>query len=381
MTELYEPLSDECLWDPTERYAKLRSETPIFWHEQMKSWVLTRYDDCRRVLTDNDTFARDRRRVGRGVPEVEQNVQSLDPPRQSDVRRIFVSEFKDSDIEGSARAAGRLVDSILASMPCGHRFDFMRDVAAPAALTLTCELMGVSEPDLDRYMSISDAIARNMDGGLLPSTIPPGRAARAELAEMITEWERDAEPTSLLRRTLDRAGSVEVAEHYVRNTFSVMFNASFGTAYAIFGNVGLRFVQDKGELMKIGTEFPIGPAVEELIRLEGPSQGTSRSAVVDTTIRGQHVAAGDTVLALVAAANRDPEVFIDPDRLDLSRSPNRHLAFGWGPHACLGIQFGKASISELVFALQSHSSLRLEGKPVRRSTATVRCMDSLLVAV
>ncbi|WP_330343228.1 cytochrome P450 [Streptomyces sp. NBC_00557] len=106
--------------------------------------------------------------------------------------------------------------------------------------------------------------------------------------------------------------------------------------------------------------------VDELIRFDGPAQGTSRVATRRTTIRGTVIEPGQTVLTLMAAANRDPEQFPRPDELVLDRSPNPHLGFGWGPHACLGTIFGQLAVKQLVIGLlDAGTPLRLAGTPER----------------
>ncbi|WP_420821976.1 cytochrome P450 [Streptomyces avicenniae] len=120
--------------------------------------------------------------------------------------------------------------------------------------------------------------------------------------------------------------------------------------------------------------------VDELIRFDGPAQGTSRVAVWPTELHGVTVEPGQVVMTALAAANRDPDEFPEPDRLLLDRNPNRHLGFGWGVHACVGSAFGQLAIQEVVAALAAAPPLRLAGEPVRRHTATVRSIAELPVS-
>jgi cytochrome P450 len=159
-----------------------------------------------------------------------------------------------------------------------------------------------------------------------------------------------------------------------------MFNASYGTIFAMVGNAALLLATIPGLLPELSRPSLLPTGIDELVRYDGPAQGTSRIAVRDTTIEGTRVAAGDSVVTLLAAANRDPRVFADPQDLKLDRRPNPHLGFGSGPHACFGSEFGKLSITAMINALHDESMrLRLAAEPTRRTTATVRSIDVLPV--
>ncbi|WKX68676.1 cytochrome P450 [Streptomyces sp. XD-27] len=134
-------------------------------------------------------------------------------------------------------------------------------------------------------------------------------------------------------------------------------------------------------LVRACDERLLTTGVDEIIRFDGPAQGTSRVAVRTTTIQGVTIEPGQVVMTALAAANRDPEEFPRPHELVLDRNPNRHLAFGWGAHACVGAVFGRLAIRELVRCLlRAPRPLRPAGTPVRRRTATVRSMELLPVA-
>jgi cytochrome P450 len=160
----------------------------------------------------------------------------------------------------------------------------------------------------------------------------------------------------------------------------VMFNASYGTVFATAGNVALTLLEHPEAMEALQDPQLLTTGVDELIRFDGPAQGTSRVATRRTTISGTTIEPGPIVLTLMAAANRDPEEFPRPEELLLNRTPNRHLSFGWGPHSCLGAVFGRLAVRELVRGLlAAPQRLRLAGVPTRRRTATVRSLDALPV--
>lgn len=174
----YDPLHPDTLENPYPIYKKLRETTPIFWHERMKSWVLTRHDDCMKVLQDSDLFALDMRRVGVEISDVRKNLQSLDPPENGPLRALMMKAFKSQDIENIRAKIRTSINSTFQKQETYKEFDWMKEVSAPLALSLTSILLGVEEPELELYMEISDAIAYQMDSGLSPENFEPGEQAR-----------------------------------------------------------------------------------------------------------------------------------------------------------------------------------------------------------
>jgi cytochrome P450 len=212
--------------------------------------------------------------------------------------------------------------------------------------------------------------------------IPPGEEGRARLAALVAQWLATAKEGGLLAELRKIGGKVDIPGHYVENSVGMIFNASYGTLFATLGNVALTLAQHPEaveELRSHGDRKFLETAVDELIRYDGPAQGTSRLATREVTIGGTRVQPGEVVLTLLASANRDPDEFDRPEELVLDRAPNRHLAFGWGVHGCIGALFGRAVVQELIICLRDSSQLVLTGKPVRRTTATVRSMDLLPV--
>jgi cytochrome P450 len=347
----------------------------------MSSWVVTRHADCIKVLRDSEHFARDRRRVGIEVPERLQNLQSLDPPHLSPLKRVLTGALRTQDLPRLGERSRLLVERLFANLRHRKEFDWIHEVAAPVALAVSADLFGVPAPDLEQYSGISDRIARRMDGGLNPSVVPAGDAARAELDAMVRKWFTTTNQYGALSTIRAEAYKARVPEHYIRNSVSNMFNASYGTLFAAIGNVALVLLQHPETLEELaGNPALLDTAPDEFVRFDGPAQGTSRVSTGSTVLAGQSIEPGQIVLTLFGAANRDPAEFPDPERLVLDRSPNRHLGFGWGVHSCIGTVFGNLVIKEMLAALVAAPRMRLTGRPVRRTTATVRSMDFLPVA-
>jgi cytochrome P450 len=378
---VYDPLCPEMLHDPYPTYARMLEETPIHWHPGMRAWVVVRHADCVRVLREHETFARDPRRNGEKIPEFRQNVQMMDPPEQTPLRRLLVSAMRSQNKEELLHEAIAFMRGRLTGHQPGEPFDWMSNVSAPFALHMSAALLGVPEPDESAYAEISHGIALRMDSGLAPENIPEGDTARKRLNELGESWfPRPDGDDGLIANLIRRADDEFLGGHYIRNSAAMMFNASYGTIFAMVGNAALLLATVPGLLPELSRPAVLSTGVDELVRYDGPAQGTSRVAVNDTTIEGTHIAAGDSVVTLLAAANRDPRVFADPQDLKLDRRPNPHLGFGSGPHACFGSEFGKLSISAMIDALNEEGLRpRLADEPTRRATATVRSIDVLPV--
>jgi cytochrome P450 len=376
----YNPLDPQILENPYPTYAKLREACPVFWHDELDSWVVTRYKDCRRVLRDIEIFARDRRSVGIEVPEFLQNVQSLDPPDLWPLKALLAGALHAQDLAAIGRQVRDRISVLTERLADEHQFDWIHEVAAPLALGITAELFGVESPDLREYVSLSDAIARRMDAGFLPERAEPGNKARNQLNDLVATWFDSELRPGVVCEVRENANAAGVPDHYIRNSVAVMFNGSYGTLFAMVGNIALTLALHHKALEQLSDENLLSTGVDELIRFDGPAQGTTRLATRTTRIGGCEIRRGQKVLTLLASANRDPDEFYRPEELVLDRSPNRHLSFAFGAHGCLGSTFGRVAVREVIVGLlNGPGRLQLVGTPTRRQTATVRSLDALPV--
>jgi cytochrome P450 len=367
------------LADPYPVLARLRDESPAFWHEQMGTWCLTRYADCTAVLRDHRRFARDRRRAGAGVSGAALSVQSLDPPEQSAIRGLFVNAVRAQDLSGIERRAAARLTALLPALQGRAEFDVMTEIAAPLAASAVCDVLGVREPDPGSFAAVSDAIMRSMDAGLVPAARAAGEAAREELSALVGSWFDGAPGPGVLAHVREHAGSLPAgAEPYLRNTARVMFQGGYSTVTAAAGNCAGVLLDHPDALEPMRDPAVLGTGAEELARYDGPVQATSRTALEDIDFGGVTVRAGQVVTVLLAAANRDPAQFPEPGRLLLAREPNRHLGYGWGTHSCIGAAPTRAVLRALVrVLLDQPAPLRAAGPARRRRTATMRAFEAL----
>ncbi|MEU3184685.1 cytochrome P450 [Streptomyces sp. NPDC006923] len=384
VTDRYDPLDAEILRDPYPVLAELREHAPVFWHVDMDSWALTRYADSMRVLRDHETFARDPRRTGGTVPEASLSVQTLDPPQQSRVRSLFMTALRAQDLTGVEDRARLLVRERLDHLAGGGPFDVVAEIAVPMSVTVVADLLGVEPPPYGEFAAVSDTIMRSMDGGLNPALVEPGRVARQQLSDLVDSWfAASARPGLLARvRQATAPDSDALTRLYVKNTARVMFQGGYSTMVAAIGNAVHTLLARPGALGRMHDGALLATGVDELVRFDGPVQGTTRTAVRSCRIGGVDIAPGQKIVPLFAAANRDPAAFVRADELVLDRTPNRHLGYGWGPHSCIGATVAQAGLRILVAALNGHpAQLAAAGEGVRRRTATMRAFDALPAAL
>lgn len=384
-TLAWNPLDAASIRDPYPIYAELREHDPVYWHAGMSSWVLTRYEDCQRVLRDHVVFARDRRRAGADIPDDKINIQTQDPPEQASLRGITGKALTSQPLDQICADAGTLMRERLRESAAHGPFDLMRDVAGPAAIHVINRLFGVDAYTYETYAPVYKGLTQNMDSGLDPARVEPGRAAGRALRAELGGWlDRRLGAAGMLGTLYANDEVARMARPYVLNTLVAIYNAGFSTTYATMGAITHELLGGAGLDGIRGLDSTDRPALllaaDELLRYTSPAQATARVAVTSTRIEGITIAPGDTLVTMMAAANRDPRQFDRPDDIVLDRSPNPHLAFAWGPHICLGARLALAWVVEIIgFLAEFGPRLRLRGEAEYMSAATLRNLVTLPV--
>jgi cytochrome P450 len=379
----YDPLDLATIVNPYPVYAALRTHSPVYWHEGMYSWVLTRYQDCRNVLRNSELFARDRRRIGAYLSDDRLSIQTQDPPQQVELRHLISNSIKAQNLKGICRRARSNLKSLITQRTRGCPFNFMTEIASPIALQITCELVGVENLKATVYHPIFEGITRQMDGRIDISRIEDGEQMRTILSKLMKSWFSTRRDSGMITHLQDSLMNNPMPDAYVQNTMSAVFNASYSTLYAITGDVLLLLLIQRPDILSILRSNPLlmKTAIDEIIRFISPAQGTSRYATRETHIGDTRIAENECVITLFAAANRDPDQFANPDELVLDRSPNPHLGFGWGSHVCIGAPVATSWIYELIEFLctQQPNFLELAGDPLYMHAATLRNLSHLPV--
>jgi len=345
----FNPMDPEFLANPYPTYARLRAEDPVH-HSPLDFWVLTRYEDVAAVLRD-PRFIKEplapfvAARFGVAVPSgVGLSMLDRDPPDHTRLRSLVSKAFTPRVVEGLRPRIQRIVDDLIARAEAAGSMDLIEEFAYPIPVNVICEMLGVPVEDHERFRGWSLDIARGLDSILLPpeSEVPRrSGAARHAIGEYFRELiaERRASPRGDLLSALiaaEEAGD-KLSEDELLATCILLLIAGHETTVNLIGNGTLALLRHPAELRRL-RETPglIASAVEELLRYDGPVQRTARIPSTDVTIGGRTIGKGEMVMPFIAAADRDPAQFPDPDRLDLARADNRHIAFGWGIHFCLG---------------------------------------------
>ena len=390
----FNPMDPEFLADPYPAYHRLRAEDPVH-QSPLGFWVLTRYDDVVATLRDprcvkEPLAALVAARFGVAVPPgVGLSMLDRDPPDHTRLRSLVSKAFTPRVVDGLRPRIQQIVDRLISRAEAVGSMDLIEEFAYPIPVNVICELLGVPVEDHDQFKGWSLDIARGLDSVLLPpdSEVPRrSGAARHAMGDYFRRLiaERRASPRSDLLSALiaaEEAGQ-KLNEEELLATCILLLIAGHETTVNLIGNGTLALLRHPGELRRL-RETPglIVNAVEELLRYDGPVQRTARVPSTDITIGGRTIGKGEMVMPFIGAADRDPSQFPDPDRLDLGRTDNRHIAFGWGIHFCLGAPLarveGQIAIDTLVRRLPKLELVSHE--PEYRQSLTLRGLKMLEV--
>jgi pimeloyl-[acyl-carrier protein] synthase len=348
---LYRLLDPAVLADPYPLYRRLREEDPVHWDPFLHTWVATRYADVVTVLLK---FSADRtpspeQMTSMGLGSIEPIAQVMvkqmlfmDTPAHTHLRKLCATAFTPRRVESMTSQIQGIADQLLDRAVASGRMDVIADFASPFPAIVTAGLLGVPVGDHQQLKAWSAAFAE-MLGNFQHNPDRVGLVLRS--VEDMTAYFREAirqqrrKPQDGLIRSLMDAeveGLRLSEEEVIANTIVTMVGGQETTTNLI-GNGLLTLLRQPERLVELRDNPSVmESAVEELLRYESPSQHTARLASEDVMLGGRLIRKRDAVIAVMAAGNRDPERFPDPDRLDLSRQDNRHLAFGWAAHFCFG---------------------------------------------
>ena len=346
---LFDPFLAGFNADPFPHYQRLREADPVH-QSPLGFWVLTRYEDCVAVLRDQ--------RFGRagfegflesiyGAPTHERLPRSMlfqDPPDHTRLRALVSRAFTPRVVEGLRPRIQQVVDGIIDRALDARSMEVIGDLAYPLPVTVISEMLGVPAGDQESIKGWSADIARSLDAiGLQvdPDIVERGRVARRAIGDYFRQLlpERRRQPRNDLLSLLIAAEEQgdKLSEGELLSTCILLYIAGHETTVNLIGNGLLALLRHGDQLKRLREEPALAAsAVEELLRYDGPVQRTARFTTVDVEIGGRAIDKGAMVVTVIGAANRDPAQFPEPDRLDLGRIDNRHIAFGFGIHFCLG---------------------------------------------
>lgn len=366
---LYHLLDPEVLSNPYPLYHQLRSEDPVHWDPFLHAWVVTRYAD---VVTVFQKFSANRtptpdqlRELGLSslTPLAEVMVRQmlfLDPPAHGRVRGLASRAFTPRRVEVLRSHIEDITTTLLDAVQEQGKMDVIADLAYPLPAIVTAEMLGVPTSDwrlLTKWSADFAQVLGNFQHNperapqVIRSLEEMSSYFRAAVHEQKTH-PRDGLISAFLNARLDD-GDRFTEDEVVANTIVTMVGGQETTTNLI-GNGILSLLRNPDQLALLRSDLSLVPsAVEELLRYESPSQHTARLAPEDVMLGGKLIRKRQAVIAVMGAANRDPERFPEPDRLDITRPDNRHVAFAWASHFCFGAPLA-----------------RIEGQTVIRAVAT-----------
>ena len=389
----YNPLSPEVAQDPYPTYAKLRGRDPVHRSRLMDQWVFSRYADVDAILRDHRHFSSDPRKRAasrrRGsLPNVEEpSMLFLDPPDHTRLRALVNKAFTPRAVAALEPHIHELMTTLLDDVDDPAAFDLMEAVAKPLPVIVIAEMLGIPPEDRAQFAAWSDQRARILEPTLSPEERETADAAMRSLDEYLMPIisERKTDPKDDIISALAQAEEEgdKLTEREVLIMLRLLLVAGNETTTNLIGNGVLALLRHPDQLAALREDPGLIPsAVEELLRFDSPVQVDVRSVLDDCEVNGFRVRRGDNVVTLLGAANRDPDRFEAPDRLDVRRGDQNHLSFGRGIHHCLGAPLARLEGRVVLQALiDRFSSLRLlEDRPAFRSSVALRGLLALPVS-
>ncbi len=367
---------------PHDFFARMRRESPVFWHhgahERLDFWAVTRYADIITVSRDAATYSSERHGVllgDTGGVGTELLMINQDPPRHTRLRNLVARLFTPKyirELRPSLQASANAIADRAIAM---GEFDFVTEVAAELPLIVIADLIGIPQSDRHKVFEWSNRMIGREDPEYGVSEADAGAeslAAATELFAYAAELgaERLAAPqddiiTKLLHAEVD--GEKLTHDEFIF-FFLLLAVAGNETTRNLMsgGMVALGDHPDQYALLNSDRERYLDGAVEEMLRYVSPVISFRRTATRDVELHGAQIREGDDVVIFYGSGNRDEAVYADPDRFDITRSPNDHLAFGGrGPHHCLGANLAREEIRIMFDTLFSKADIEIIGPPQR----------------
>jgi cytochrome P450 len=348
---LYHLLDPEVLANPYPLYHKLRNDDPVHWDSFLHAWVVTRYADVVHVLYH---FSANRTPTPEQLSTMGLSALSpiaqvmvrqmlfMDPPDHTRLRTLASAAFTPRRVELLRSHIQEIMEGLLDAVVSKGRMDVIADFASPAPAIVTAEMLGVPVADQEQLKDWSADFAE-MLGNFQhnPDRFPRVLRSVESMCSYFRSAMREQQvhPREGLVHAMMAAeveGAKLTEEEIIANLIVTMVGGQETTTNLI-GNGVLTLLRNPAEMERLRKDSSlISSAVEELLRYESPSQHTARLAPADVEMGGKQIRKRQAVIAVMGAANRDPERFSEPDRLDIGRQDNRHLAFGWAAHFCFG---------------------------------------------
>jgi pimeloyl-[acyl-carrier protein] synthase len=394
-------LTPAFLANPYPLYHRLRSEAPVYWSERLSSWILTRYSDVVAALRDPGRLSNAGRMAALldKLPEtLRANLELLyqhysvglifsDPPDHTRLRALVTKAFTPAVVERMRPRIQTIVNELLDAVESRGTLDVVADFAYPLPATVICEMLGLPQSDRPQFRRWSDDIIGLLGAGADAERAERGQRSLRDLREYYRRLigERRHHPGEDLISALIQAHEhgQRLGEAELLSTSVTLLTAGQETTTSLIANGLLALLRNPDQLHLLNSNPSlIAQAVEEFLRYDSPVQRQLRLAAEDFELDGHRIRKGQIVSPFLGAANRDPAQFPDPDQLNITRTDNRHTAFGYGIHFCVGAPLARLE-APIAFStlLRRLPNLRLAGEvPEYKPDVTVRALKALPVA-
>ncbi len=346
--EPMQPHSDkEQLHAPFEWYRTMRATQPVFQHPDWGGWQVFRYADVARVLNESATFSSDGHRMaqaggleGEADPIGGSSILRMDPPRHRQLRTLVSQAFTPRMVAQLEPRISTITNELLDHVSAAGEMDVVRDLAYPLPVTIIAELLGIPTELREDFKRWSDALVAGEEGlsqeerQALFQEVQGMYGYFTQILEERRQHPRNDLISALLAASVDgqRLSNAELL-----GFCGLLLVAGNETTTNLLGNLILCLDENPNVVERLRTHRTLVPgAIEETLRYYSPVKAMPRVTATETMIGDQHIGPDQFIVAFLGSANRDEAEFPDPDRFDIEREPNRHVAFGRGIHFCLG---------------------------------------------
>ena len=387
--ELDDMFAPAAIADPYSHYARLRELDPVHWNERYQLWVVTRYDDIVWMIRHHELFSSavikndprppyppvdptDLGLVGYVRQFRADQLVEHDRPQHLAMRQVVHGYFTPRTMESCRPFVRGAVAELLDEVEARGRMDVLTDLAAPLPVRVITQMMGVPPEDREHLRELADKllyINRGEPDRLRPLT--EGMRGMIEYVEPLVEARLRRPGEDFISVLAQGEKSGVFTRHQVLVNTALLLFAGHETTMNLICNGTLALIRHPGQWARLKADpgARAQPTTEECLRYDPPVKSTQRIAAEDVELRGKQIRKSDRIRWAIASANRDPSVFPDPDRFDIGRQPNPHVAFGAGIHFCLGVTLARLEGQEVFRALAERfpalhlTSDRLEYQP------------------
>lgn len=326
------PSENDIRLNPFPWFRHMRQHAPVTFNEQLRSWHVFKYNDVQRVLTDHASFS-SQAYSGENQP-IGRSIISIDPPRHRQLRALVSLAFTSRTVARLEQRITAVTNELMDQVEGQGHLDIIDDLAGPLPTIIIAELLGVPSEEQEKFKLWTNQLI-----GSAP--VPPGVNPQAVMAhyyrEVLTLRRREPRDDLISALLAAQVDGEHLSEEELLGFCILLLLAGNETTTTLLGNALLTLDEHPAVMDELRADPSLIPgAIEEILRYRSPVRLLMRETTREVELSGQRIPAGERVMVWLASADRDEEQFPDPDTFDIRRTPNRHLAFGYGIHFCLG---------------------------------------------